>query len=379
MKPFLFATAMLMTTIVGVGMFGLPYAASKSGFLIAAVFLVLLTFILTTLHLFYGEVVGRTKTEHRLVGYTDHYLGKRGKILVSLSVMVGFYGSLLVYIIIGGNFLNIVLSPIINLPSVVFNLIFFFIGTLAVYLGLRVISGLDLFMGLFLILIIFLFFFSGFNKIDINNLKTINWFKFFVPYGVILYSLAGMASVPEIRKIFHKEDRIYYKKAIIWGTLIPGILYFVFMVTVVGLTGVNTSPEAIEGLSGVLGGKIIYLGAIFGFLATITSFFALGLSLKETFLYDFKINKNLAWFLACFVPLILYFLGVYNFITIITVLGAIMGGIEGTAIVLIYYKAKKLGTETPDYDLKYPVILKYVMISIFMIGLLYTLIEVLKQ
>ena len=379
MKPFLFATAMLMTTIVGVGMFGLPYAASKSGFLIAAVFLVLLTFILTTLHLFYGEVVGRTKTEHRLVGYTDHYLGKRGKILVSLSVMVGFYGSLLVYIIIGGNFLNIVLSPIINLPSVVFNLIFFFIGTLAVYLGLRVISGLDLFMGLFLILIIFLFFFSGFNKIDINNLKTINWFKFFVPYGVILYSLAGMASVPEIRKIFHKEDRIYYKKAIIWGTLIPGILYFVFMVTVVGLTGVNTSPEAIEGLSGVLGGKIVYLGAIFGFLATITSFFALGLSLKETFLYDFKINKNLAWFLACFVPLILYFLGVYNFITIITVLGAIMGGIEGTAIVLIYYKAKKLGTETPDYDLKYPVILKYVMISIFMIGLLYTLIEVLKQ
>jgi amino acid permease len=379
MKPFLFATAMLMATIVGVGMFGLPYAASQSGFLIAAVFLVLLTFLLTTLHLFYGEVVGRTKTEHRLVGYADHYLGKRGKILVSLSVIVGFYGSLLVYIIVGGNFLNIVLSPVINLPSVVFNLIFFFIGTLAVYLGLRVISGLDLFMGLFLILIIFLFFFSGFNKIDVNNLKTVNWFKFFVPYGVILYSLAGMASVPEIRKIFRKEDRTHYKKAIIWGTLIPGILYFVFMITVVGLTGVNTSPEAMGGLSGVLGRKVVFLGAIFGFLATITSFFALGLSLKETFVCDFKINKNLAWFLACFVPLILYFLGVYNFITIITVLGAIMGGIEGTAIVLIYYKAKKLGTEIPDYDLKYPVILKYVMISIFIIGLLYTLIEVLKQ
>jgi len=378
MRPFLFATAMLMSTIVGVGMFGLPYAASQSGFLIATAFLVLLTFLLISLHLFYGEVVSRTKGEHRLVGYADYYFGKRGKILVSLSVMVGFYGSLLVYIIVGGNFLNIILSPFIGSSSVACSLIFFFIGALAVYFGLRLISGLDLFLGFFLILIIFLFLFLGLNKIDVNNLKTINWSKFFIPYGVILYSLAGMASIPEIRKIFHKEDRIHYKKAIIWGTLIPGILYFVFMITVVGLTGTNTSQEAIGGLSNVLGNRIIFLGAIFGFLATISSFFALGLSLKETFLCDFKINKNLAWFLACFVPLILYFLGVYNFITIITLLGAIMGGIEGTAIVLIYYKAKRLGTEIPDYDLKYPIFLKYVMISIFIIGLVVTLVEVLK-
>lgn len=359
-------------------MFGLPYAASQSGFLIATAFLALLMFLLTVLHLFYGEVVSRTKGEHRLVGYADYYLGKRGKILIGLSVMVGFYGSLLVYIIVGGNFLNIVLSPFISISSVACSLIFFFIGALAVYFGLRLISGLDLFMGLFLILIIFLFLFLGFGKIDINNLRTINWSKFFVPYGVILYSLAGMASIPEIRKIFHKEDRIHYKKAIIWGTLIPGILYFIFMITVVGLTGTNTSQEAIGGLSNVLGNKVIFLGAIFGFLATISSFFALGLSLKETFFCDFKIDRTLAWFLACIVPLILYLLGVYNFITIITILGAIMGGIEGTAIVLIYYKAKRIGTEIPDYNLKYPVILKYIMISIFIIGLVATLVEVLK-
>lgn len=378
MKPFLLATAVLMSTIVGVGMFGLPYAGAQSGFLIAAIFLIGLTAIMTLLHLFYGEIVSRTKEKHRLVGYADYYLGKGWRNLVTISVIVGFYGSLLVYIIVGGNFLHLVFSSLINIPPVVFNLMFFIIGAVAVYFGLRLISGLDLLMGLFLILIVFLFLFLGFDKINISNLQTFNWFNIFIPYGVILYSLAGMAAIPEIREIFPQEGRNRFKKAIILGTVIPAILYFIFMATVVGLTGYNTSPEAIMGLTNLLGKKAVLLGAVFGFLATITSFFILGLSLKQTFFYDFKINKNIAWFLACFVPLILFGLGAHSFITIIVILGALMGGIEGTSIVLIYKKAKKLGDQIPDYQLKRTGIISYIMIVIFVLGFVYTLIKVIR-
>ena len=105
MRLFFFATAMLMTTIVGVGMFGLPFVGAQAGFPIAAGFLVLLAGIIITIHLLYGEIVCKTKERHRLVGYTGHYLGKWGKGIVSVSVIVGFYGSLLVYIIVGGDFL----------------------------------------------------------------------------------------------------------------------------------------------------------------------------------------------------------------------------------------------------------------------------------
>jgi len=367
-----------MATIVGVGMFGLPYVGAQSGFLIAAIFLFILTAIMTFLHLFYGEIVSRTKEKHRLVGYADHYLGRGWRSLVAISVVVGFYGSLLVYIIVGGDFLHLVFSSFTNIdvPVIVFNLIFFIIGAGAVYLGLRTISGLDLFMGIFLILIVFLFLYLGFNQININNLKTVDWHNIFIPYGVILYALAGIAAIPEIKDFFSGESRKFYKKAIIWGTLIPGILYFIFMVTVIGLTGINTSLDAVTGLIDLLGKKVIFMGALFGFLATISSFFILGLSLKETFLYDFKINKNLSWFMACFVPLILFGFGVYNFVTIIALLGAIMGGIEGTAVVLIYKKAKKLGDQAPDYNLKDPVILRYIMILLFVLGFIYTLLQI---
>lgn len=370
----IFAIAVLMGTIVGVGMFALPYAGAQSGFLIAAPFLIILTGLMILLHLLYGEIISRTKEKHRLVGYAGRYLGKWGKIIVSISVIVGFYGSLLIYIIVGGNFLYSIFSSLINFPPLVFNLIFFIIGAMAIYFGINLIAELDFLMGLFLILIIFLIFIFGLPQISITNLRGINIKALFFPYGAILYSLAGIAAIPEMREILRKNSKVY-KDSIIIGTIIPAILYFIFMFTIIGLTGINTSSEAIHGLVGMLGEKIILLGAIFGFLATITSFFILGLSLKKTFCYDFKINKNLSWFLVCFIPLLLFILGLRNFIPIIVLLGGLLGATEGTAIVLIYKRAKKLGNQIPSYSLKIPGFWHYIIILIFILGFAYTLIS----
>lgn len=376
MKNFLFATAVLMSTIVGVGIFGLPYSGAQSGFLVAAVFLFVLTLIMIFLHLLYGEIVSRTKEKHRLAGYAGHYLGKWAKRIVASSIIISFYGSLLAYIIIGGNFLYIIFSSFLtNISPIVFNLIFFVIGAIVIYFGIRLIAELDFLMGIFLILIVLLIFYFGFPQIDISNLKTINLNNFFLPYGVILYALAGATAIPEIKEIFSQNGK-RYKKAIILGTLIPAILYFIFMATVIGLTGSQTSIEAIRGLTDLLGKKIILPGALFGFLATISSFFMVGLSLKKTFWYDFKVNKNLSWLLVCSVPLILFILGFRAFIPIIVILGGLMGAIEGTAIVLIYKKAKKYGIQKADYNLKVPDILRYIVISIFVLGFISILISI---
>lgn len=376
MKQVICATVVLITTIVGVGMFGLPYAGVQSGFLVAAIFLLLLTIIMTMLHLFYGEIVVKTKEKHRLVGYIDHYLGKKWKFLVSLSVIIGFYGSLLVYIVVGGQFLANVFS-FSGFSNIVFYLIFSAIGSLAIYFGIKFITGIDILMGIFLFLIVFSFLLLGVSHINIDNFKGINLSKVFFPYGAILYSLAGMAAIPEMRGLFKKEVK-GFKNSIIWGTVIPAIMYFVFIFTVIGLTGKNTSLDSISGLSNILGNKIILLGAIFGFLATITSFFVIGLSLKETFHFDFKINKQLSWFLVCFIPLILLFLGVQNFVSVIAVLGALMGGVEGIAVILAHSKIKKIETEKGEYSIGNFYFIKLIMIIMFVAGFVYTLISMLR-
>jgi len=344
-------------------MFSLPYLGVKPGFFAMLFLLVFLALIMTLVHLFYGEIVLATREKQRLPGYAERYLGGGAKKFVAFFIIVGFYGSLLVYIVVGGNFLNYILSPVFNFPPAVFNLMFFLIGSLAVFFGLRFIAGLDLFMGVFLILIVFLFLFLGFKQVDINNLTTINWQNIIVPYGAILYSLAGMAAIPEIRSMFGKNEKIF-KRTIILGTIIPAFLYLIFSGTIIGLTGANTSANAISGLIDLLGEKAVLLGSIFGFLATITSFFILGLSLKQTYICDFGFNKIWAWFIACFIPLILFVLGFHNFILVITILGALMGLIECTAIILIHRKINS----------KFPVWVHYFIVVVFVIGFSSTII-----
>jgi amino acid permease len=220
-------------------------------------------------------------------------------------------------------------------------------------------------MGLFLIVIILIFLYFGINKIDASNLQTIEFKDIFGPYGVILYSLAGIAAIPEMISVFKRGKR-HYKKAIILGTIIPAVLYLVFITVVIGLTGRNTSMEAISGLSGVLGNKVVLWGSIFGFLATITSFFVLGLSLKESYIHDFGFNKNWAWFITCFVPIILFALGVQNFILVITLLGAVMGLVECASIILIH------GMITGEKQR----LLHYFLIGVFILGFIYTIINI---
>jgi len=376
-KNFFYAIAVLIGTIVGAGIFGIPYVAAQSGFLIGAVFLLVLTGVSLLIHLIYGEIVCRTKEKHRLVGYAEYYLGKCGKTVTTFSVLFGFYGSLLVYIIIGGEFLSTIFSPMIGGNSFTYGLIFFAAGSLVIFMGLILIKRLELVMALFLVLVVFLIFFTGLPHFNISNLKTINLNYFFLPYGVILWSLAGGAAIPEIRELLKKDGR-KYKKAIIFGTIIPALLYFLFMFIVVGVTGTATSPETIEGLIPFLGKGIIILGAIFGILASLTSFFIIGLCLKKVFWYDYKINKTLSWFLVCSVPLMGFLLGLREFIPIIGLLGVILGAVESTILILIYKKAKKLGNQKPEYSLKIPNILLYALIGIFILAFFYQIIYFVK-
>ncbi len=376
-KNFFYATATLIGTIVGAGMFGIPYVVAQSGFLIGAIFLFVLTIITLLIHLIWGEIVCRTKEKHRLVGYAEKYLGKQGKIIVTLSTLFGLFGAMLVYLIISGEFLFTIFSPILGGTPFIYSLVFYAFGAIIIFEGLKLIKKLEFFIAPFLILIVILIFALGLKHVEISNLTTINLKYFFLPYGVILWALAGGSAVPEIKAILGANEK-YYKKTILIGTIIPAILYGLFAFTIVGISGTNTSSEAINGLAGYFGKGIIILGAVFGILAVVTSFVVLGYYLKKVFQYDYKRSKTLSWFLTCSIPLIAFLIGLRSIIPIIAFLGVILGAIEGTAVILIYKKAKKIGDQEPEYSLKIPNFIIYSLIGIFVLGLIYEIIYFVK-
>jgi len=360
------SVATLIGAIVGVGIFGIPYVVSKSGFLIGVVFLFILTLAVLLLHLYYAEIILRTPGRHRFVGYSYKYLGRFGKIIAGIISIVIFYGALLSYIIVGGSFLKIIFDG----NEFMWSIVFFFVCSLLVLFGLEFIAPLEILMSLFLVLVVILVLIIGFPYINYSNLKTIDFSNFFLPYGVIFFSLLGQVAVPEIKEIL-KDKSHKIKQVIILGTVIPAIIYFLFAFIVVGITGKNTSEEAMEGLSYFFHSSYIVLVAIFGVLAVASSFLILGINLKKIFWYDYNINKHIAWLLTISVPFLAYVLNLRDFIKVIGSIGACFCAIQAIILIVIYHKAKRLSKRTPEFSLNLPVFLSWSLVIFFILGIFY--------
>lgn len=372
-KDFWLGFATLLGTIVGVGIFGVPYAMARSGFALGVFYLFILGIATVFIHLFYSEFVLRTNGKHRFVGYAEIYLGKWGGRVAAFATLFGLYGALLAYTIIAGDFLHVILGDFFGGTPFLYGVIFFIIAAVIIFLGLKLVAGGELLMAFFLVVIVALIFLKGLPHVSWNNLLSFSAKDLFLPYGVILFSFSGLTAIPELAVLI-KNKKTVFKKVVAWGTAFPIIIYLLFTFTVVGVSGLNTSIDAIRGLEQALGGSIVFLGAIFGFLAVTTSFFVIGLNLKETFWYDYKLNHALSWFLTVLVPFFLFVAGVRNFIRVVDLVGAIMGGLSGILIVLIYWSAKKKGRRQPEFSLKKYSFLGAVLMVIFAIAIIYEII-----
>ena len=331
---FLKALAVFLGTVIGVGIFGLPFVALRAGFFIVLLYFLFIILITILVFFLYSEIVLNTKGIYRLPGYVGEYLGEKWKKITFLIVAIGLMGALLAYLIIGGQFLSSFLSPYFGGSQTLYTILFFMLGVYFVFRGIKSISGVELLLLFFLLIILILFFVKAFSSIDIDNFKTFDLKYIVFPYGIVLFSLWGSAVIPEIKEMVEGSKK-ELRKVIITGIIITVIVYLFFIYIVLGSSSI-VSEDAISGLEKTLGSNIIKFGFIFGVITCFTSFITLALTLKKVLWYDFGLNKNLAWFLTCFPSLILFLLGVREFINVISFTGAIALGLEGIIIVFLY-------------------------------------------
>ncbi len=371
-RKFFYATAALVGTMVGVGVFGVPFSFAKSGFLVGFLFLLLTGFLTLVVNVMFGEVVLRTKGKHQTVGYAGLYLGPVWKKIMFLAIVLSIYAALLAYIIISGDFISNVLSPFFYLSNTAYSYLFAIIFSFLLLFGLKRVSAVELVLTALFVSVVLIVFGFGVLKVDVNNLKIINPEFWFLPYGVLLFAFAGMSSIPIQREILRgAENKL--KKSILWAVLLVGVLYLLFAFTVVGISGDVTSPDAITGLFEYLGDKMVVLGSIFGILAVGTSFLMLGSALDEVFRWDYGLKRGWSWLLTVLPPFILFLIGLRTFIDVISLAGSLAVGLILMILVFTYMAAKSKGDREPEYSLNTPRWLLYSMAVLFAVGIVYVI------
>ncbi len=367
-KSIIFPIATLSGTIIGVGLFALPFVASKIGFMAMMGYFLILGFLVIMVHIFFGEVSLATPDLKRLPGFAKFYFGKPAEKLAAASFIFGSFGSILAYLIIGGEFLGGLLTPYLGGGVFLWTLIYFILGAGFVYFGIKWIEKIEFWGVISFFIILFFLFIRSQSVLKIDNLFSSFDVKYlFLPYGPILFSLWGASLIPEIEEMMGKSKRLL-KWVIISSVLISILFYILFTYVVLGVTGSQTTESALTGLRNILGNDAVNLGFIFGILATFTSFITVGLTLKNVFHYDLKINKQLAWLFTFFVPLALFIIGIKQFIPVVSFIGGFSLGIEGIFILLMYDKIKKGKGR----------IFVLPLILIFVLGIIYSMLEFIK-
>jgi len=366
------ALSTLVGTIVGAGIFGLPYVVSLAGVIPSLFYFVLLGGAVLILHLMFGEISLRTKDSHRLIGHAKIYLGSWAKTLITFSTIFGILGALLAYVIIGGEFMQAALAPFVSISLVIASVIFWAILSFFIIQGIQIITKMEFFMNIALFVVIGIIFFFAVPHFESSNFISISIPNIFLPFGVMLFALTGWSAIPELVDFFkQKKDKRSLKGIIVFASVITILLSLAFAFIVVGVSGSNTTQDALIGLIPFLGAKVVALGALLGLIAVAASFLVLGNYLKNSLRYDLNLPFIVAAGIAIVVPLTLFLLGIREFISVIGIVGALIGAIEGIIIILIFWSAKKKGTREPEYEIQFSKLILYPIILILALGAIF--------
>ncbi|PJA46960.1 hypothetical protein CO172_03335 [Candidatus Uhrbacteria bacterium CG_4_9_14_3_um_filter_36_7] len=371
------ALSAVIGSVIGVGVFGLPYAFAKSGFVLGTIELVIFGIFLVALPLMFSEVVIQTQKKHRLAGYVSEYMGTHWGHVSMLALTASSWGAMIAYIIVGGRFLFTLFHPFLGGEEIFYQIAMPVLALLLTLRGISFLSKIEVYLvGGLLFLFLFLTL-SSLPYIKISHLVQIDTEHFFVPYGVILFAFSGLGIIPEIKAFLGEKQKHLLSHAILVGYGLIFLLYFAFTFAVVGLTGPQTTEIAFDGVIQVLGPFVGVIGSLLGTLTILSIFSLMAMQLQDSLSIDYKVPRSIAWLGSILIPLALFLFGVRTFIDLIGFVGSVFGGIIAILVILTYQKMRHSGVCRRHHCLNVPKIITIIIAILFLIGMSFEIYQVL--
>jgi amino acid permease len=349
----------IVSTVIGLGIFVLPYVFWQSGFyfLFWLIFLFLVSFVL---HLIFGEILFQTSEKHNLPGLAGIYLHPQLKHLVWFFDYFGMLGVFLIYFIALAKFWSLILpiSPLlIKIIFALFNL-YFILKDIRIFAQMETILTIG-------ILIVSLFIVASIlPKVNLTNINLAlkNNFQPLLPYGALLFAFAGTSALPVVFDLIGKNKKPFFKINF-YALLTIAFLYLIYTLVVVGFLDGQVSEESLQSLAPYFP-KLFLLFAVLFVTFNIT-FVDMAFYLKRGLIYDYKLSPKLANLIIIFSILPLTFFEPLSLIELIGIVSEIFLGFNLLILALIYLKLK----EKQYFNL--PKILVIILALIFLSGIVY--------
>jgi len=332
----------LVGTIIGAGIFGLPMIFSQAGILGGTLAFFLLLAVGCMVHLFMADVVLAVRGKHNISGYAGAALGRPAYWFTVSVFVLKLCGTTLAYIILGGEFLGQIMAHLgFGQPLWFWQVLFWAVGALVVLVGFGFVTRVESELTWLLIGVIILSFVALFPFFDWSLVGSVNLKGMAGGLGVMFFAVNGLSVVPDILAITGKNIQ-RARRSIIWGSVIAGVLSWMFGVAVaLGYPAVTGTADIAAAFPPILW----WLIPTIGLLAVVTSYLTIAQALEHALHVDVRLPRIVAWAVAVVAPFLLYLFVTKNFLATIGFVGSNLTGsisfIACLAALAIFQKSKK--------------------------------------
>lgn len=289
---------------IGGGMLALPVTMALSGLIPSTVLMLLCWSMMTITGLFFIDLALSIDKESHIISITGHYLGRWGQAVAWILYLFIGYASVVAYTAEGaeifGKLIEVLGGVIVSKPWAIITLVAFI--SFALFSGHHWLGTVNT-LFFFLMLGCYLFVIAlGLPEINMSYLQRSEWKYSLLSVPLLLTAFSFQTMVPSLTTYLGRS-RYHLRAAVILGTCLAFIFYFLWQIVVLGTVPVFSSDGLFQAFQqGHSATKPLqahianpYLSLIvtfFGLFALMTSFIAMAMGLFDFLADGLKLKKS---------------------------------------------------------------------------------------
>lgn len=368
---FILPASLLAGTIIGAGVFSLPYVYKMTGALLSGVYALFFCFIAILIYYMYIDLL-RAYPGERYVGLMKMHFGPAGYIFGFIIDIAQFFLSLTIYVTLSASFLSLVIP---GYPHGAYIVFFWLCGSVIIFLKNRREAIAEFVAMSGIAVVIFIIVWIGFANFPGETVPLVPQALSYalLPFGALLFSFSGRSVIPDVVLFMRNKPLAALRKAVVGGVLVPLVLYVLF---VAGIMRINpeVSSDSVSGLLGNISPTVLSVIGVLGILTLLSSYLALGENIRKTLMHDMHVSRLSAGAAVVAIPIVLYAMGMRNFLIMVSVVGGILAAFDWLCILIMWKKSFSSDTEKKDGRL-FPVFSPVVfwgIVCVLCVGIVYT-------
>lgn len=332
--------AIIVAATIGDGIFALPYIFSQVGWLLGVVYLAILGAIIVTTHAIYLKTLEQVGEKRRLLGLARSYFGETGFWFGFVAIVAGLLMGFIIFLVLGSQFLRLLIPALPYAPALA---IVWLVLAIPALLGNRRVIPLEVGSVIVVACLIVFIFFSSHPAVVLASIPAINLQNFFLPFGAILFSLAGWTSVEPVYESMRGVDR----KKIPWGllaagTIAAGVLYLMFVLGILS-SAPRITADTVSGLAAWPTWKKDII-ALLGLSAIVTCSMPISHEIRNALEKDLRWGRIASGAVVVGLPLVAVLLGFTNFFLIVSFAGGVFIGMQYFLMIAVGRRALTLSS-----------------------------------